>query len=92
MPLIMHRRTTRAGNEHETLARVGRVGELVLDYSRQEQTTVLSGSQSRSPWHLFPPITLDDTGCAYTLLLNPSGGLVGGDQLSLHAKLGPRAH
>lgn len=71
---------------------VGRVGELVLDYTRQERTTVLSEFQSRSPWHLFPPITLDDTGCAYTLLLNPSGGLVGGDQLSLRARLGPRAH
>jgi len=71
---------------------IGRVGELVLDYSRQERTTVLSGFQSRSPWHLVPPITLDDTGCAYTLLLNPSGGLVGGDQLSLRARLGPQAH
>src|SRR6059036_768584 len=71
---------------------IGRVGELVLDYSRHERTTVLSGFQSRSPWHLFPPIALDDTGCAYTLLLNPSGGLVGGDQLSLRARLGPQAH
>jgi len=81
-----------AGDERETLARVGRVGELVLDYSRQGRTTVLSGFQSRSPWHLFPPISLDDTGCAYTLLLNPSGGLVGGDQLSLRARLGPQTH
>ncbi|MGH7207136.1 MAG: urease accessory protein UreD [Nitrospiraceae bacterium] len=92
MPPIMQGRTTTACDEHETLARVGRVGELVLDYSRQGRNTVLSGFRSRSPWHLFPPISLDDTGCAYTLLLNPSGGLVGGDQLSLHAKLGPRAH
>ena len=81
-----------ACDERESLARVGRVGELVLDYSRQERTTVLSAFHSRSPWHLFPPITLDDTGCAYTLLLNPSGGLVGGDQLSLRARLGPQAH
>jgi urease accessory protein len=71
---------------------IGRVGELVLDYSRQGRGTVLSDFRSRSPWHLFPPITLDDTGCAYTLLLNPSGGLVGGDQLSLRARVGPRAH
>jgi len=71
---------------------IGRVGELVLDYSRHGRETVLSEFQSRSPWHLFPPITLDDTGCAYTLLLNPSGGLVGGDQLSLRARLGPQAH
>lgn len=71
---------------------IGRVGELVLDYSRRGRDTVLSEFHSRSPWHLFPPIALDDTGCAYTLLLNPSGGFVGGDQLSLRARLGPRAH
>lgn len=88
----MQRRAMTASDERETLARVGRVGELVLDYSRQGRNTVLSGFQSRSPWHLLPPIALDDTGCAYTLLLNPSGGLVGGDHLSLRARLGPRAH
>src|SRR5207249_1615473 len=71
---------------------IGRVGELVLDYSRQGRETVLSEFQSRSPWHLVHPMALDDTGCAYTLLLNPSGGFVGWDQLSLRARLGPRAH
>jgi urease accessory protein len=71
---------------------VGRIGELVLEYSRQGGETILANSHCQSPWHLFPPITLDDTGCVYTLLLNPSGGLVGGDQLSLRARLGPQAH
>lgn len=89
---VMQGRAMTSGDERETLARVGRVGELVLDYSRQGRNTILSWFQSRSPWHLFPPITLDDTGCAYTLLLNPSGGLVGGDHLSIGARLGPRAH
>ena len=37
-------------------------------------------------------MTLDDGGCAYTLLLNPSGGLVGGDRLSVRATLGPETH
>ena len=46
----------------------------------------------QSPWHLFPPIYLDDTGAAYTLLLNPSGGLVGGDRLSIDMHLGQEAH
>ncbi|MBI4400290.1 MAG: urease accessory protein UreD [Nitrospirae bacterium] len=71
---------------------VGRVGELELAYHRRGRHTVLLRSRSRSPWHLFPPITLDETGCAYTLLLNPSGGLVGGDRLSLRATLGKDAH
>lgn len=76
----------------DTLTSVGRVGELTLDYIRNGHGTVLSNSRCRSPWHLLPPINLDDTGCAYTLLLNPSGGLVGGDHLSLQVTLGADAH
>ena len=34
----------------------------------------------QTPWHMLPPIYLDESGSAYTLLVNPSGGLVGGDQ------------
>jgi urease accessory protein len=41
---------------------------------------------------LLPPIYLDDTGAAYTLLLNPSGGLVGGDHLSIGMKVDEGAH
>ena len=40
----------------------------------------------------MPPIYLDDTGSAYTLLVNPSGGLVAGDQLSIELSVGPKAH
>lgn len=71
---------------------VGRVGRLALSYVRQETRTVFARTNCRSPWHLFPPIYLDDSGAAYTLLLNPSGGLVGGDHLSIDMHLGPEAH
>lgn len=72
-------------------ADVGRVGELVLDYARQGDRTVLTHSRCCSPWHFSPPIQLDDSACTYTPLLNPSGGLVGGDRLSVRATLGPDA-
>jgi urease accessory protein len=71
---------------------VGRTGELFLDYERREQSTVLSRFRCNSPWHLFPPIDLDGSGSAYTLLVNPSGGLVGGDHLSIRAHLGQKSH
>ncbi len=71
---------------------VGRVGELVLDYVRQGDRTVLTRSRCCSPWHFSPPIQLDDSSCAYTPLVNPSGGLVGGDRLSVRATLGLGAH
>jgi len=72
--------------------RIGRTGELVLNYIRQDSRTVLTHYACRSPWHFFPPIALDETGAAYTLLVNLSGGLVGGDHLALRASLGPKSH
>ena len=71
---------------------VGRVGELDLHYVRRGRQTILAQFRSSSPWHLLPPIRLEDSGSAYTLLLNPSGGLVGGDHLSVRATLGPGTH
>ncbi|TAJ25263.1 MAG: urease accessory protein UreD [Nitrospirae bacterium] len=80
---------TAVGDE---IASIGQAGELVLDYVRRGNRTVLAQSRSRSPWHLSPPIALDETGSACTFLLNPSGGLVGGDRLRLRATLGADAH
>ncbi|NJL18571.1 MAG: hypothetical protein HC938_16840 [Nitrospira sp.] len=54
--------------------------------------TVIAQSYFTTPWKLLPPIYLDDTGAAYTLLINPSGGLVGGDGLSIDMTLDRDAH
>lgn len=81
----------RAMAARDEMESVGRVGELLLDYVRRDNRTVLSHSYCTSPWHLTPPIALDQTGSAYQLLLNPSGGLVGGDRLSLRARVGEGA-
>jgi len=71
---------------------VGRAGTLTLEYLRQGQRTVFGQTNCQTPWHLLPPIYLDETGTAYTLLLNPSGGLVGGDHLSIDMSLAAQAH
>ncbi len=71
---------------------VGRVGELRLQYAKLEHRTVIAHSYFTTPWKLLPPIYLDDTGAAYTLLVNPSGGLVGGDSLSIDMTLEKDAH
>jgi len=72
-------------------ASVGRVGKLRVEYVRQYHKTIIARSRCTSPWHLLPPIYPDDSGLAYTLLLNPSGGLVGGDRLSIEMTLGADA-
>ena len=71
---------------------VGRVGELRLDYAKRDGRTVITHSYFTTPWKLLPPIYLDDTGAAYTLLVNPSGGLVGGDGLSIDMNLDRDSH
>lgn len=71
---------------------IGRVGRLDLCYRRQGPRTILAASRCSSPWHLFPPTYLDDSGCAFTSLVNPSGGFVAGDHLSIHAELEQGAH
>lgn len=71
---------------------VGRRGALVYEFERSGSRTVLTRSSCTSPWHHFPPSYLDDAGCAYAWLVNPSGGLVGGDQLSVEAKLHAQSH
>ncbi len=71
---------------------VGRVGELRLRYAKLDGRTVIGHSYFTTPWKLLPPIYLDDTGAAYTLLINPSGGVVGGDGLSIDMTLDRDAH
>ena len=75
---------------HESL--VGRRGALNYEFERQGSRTVLTRSSCSSPWHHFPPSYLDDSGCAYTWLVNPSGGLVGGDHVSVEAQLHAHTH
>jgi urease accessory protein len=71
---------------------VGRRGALAYEFERSGSRTVLTRSSCTSPWHHFPPSYLDDSGCAYTWLVNPSGGLVGGDHLSVEAHLHAQSH
>lgn len=71
---------------------VGRRGALRYAFERQGSRTVLTRSSCSSPWHHFPPAYLDDSGCAYTWLVNPSGGLVGGDQVTVAVELQADAH
>ena len=74
------------------LETVGRRGALSYEFERVGSRTTLTRSSCTSPWHHFPPSYLDDSGCAYTWLVNPSGGLVGGDHVSVEAQLHAGTH
>lgn len=79
-------------SHQSAMADVGRVGSLDLRYRRDGSRTILTTSRCSTPWHFFPPAYLDDSGCAVTSLVNPSGGFVAGDHLSIHAALEEGAH
>ena len=63
-----------------SLDRVGRDGYLRLGFQQRFGRTILGRCLFRLPLQALTPVELDD-GTAYLMLLNPTGGLVGGDCL-----------
>ena len=72
--------------------RVGRDGFLHLAFERQGSRTVLTERRFTLPLQALEPIPLDSEGAAVLLLLNPTGGLVGGDRLSTDVTVSSGAH
>ncbi len=60
--------------------RVGRDGFLRLRFARSGGRTILAQSRFSLPLQALAPLTLDDGAC-YLMLLNPTGGVLGGDRL-----------
>ncbi len=66
--------------------RVGRDGFLGLRFERRLGRTILGQCRFKLPLQALTPAELAD-GTAYLMLLNPTGGLVGGDHLSTQITL-----
>lgn len=60
--------------------RVGRDGFLRLRFARSGANTILAQSRFSLPLQALTPLTLAD-GASYLMLLNPTGGVLGGDRL-----------
>ena len=60
--------------------RVGRDGFLRLRFARNGVRTILAQSRFSLPLQALAPLTLED-GTSYLMLLNPTGGVLGGDHL-----------
>lgn len=59
-----------------------------MQFERRQERSVLARCRSRLPLQALVPLDLDD-GTAYLMLLNPTGGLVGGDSLTTRIVQGP---
>jgi urease accessory protein len=73
------------------VSRVGRDGTLRLAFERRGPATVLARARSTLPLQVLAPIALDDP-AAIVSILNPTGGLVGGDRLVIDVEVGAAAH
>ena len=72
-------------------ARVGRDGALRLSFERRGPATVVAGCRFTLPLQVLAPVALDDP-AAVVSMLNPTGGLVGGDRLAIDVRAGAAAH
>jgi urease accessory protein len=72
-------------------ARVGRDGALSLRVERRGRRSVLSGCRWTMPLQVLAPMALDDPAVVVSML-NPTGGLVGGDRLAIDVAVGAAAH
>jgi urease accessory protein len=64
---------------------------LHLCVERRGAVSVVARSRSTLPLQVLAPVALDDPG-AVVSILNPTGGLVGGDRLDVEVDVGPDAH
>jgi urease accessory protein len=67
-------------NSERNPERVGRDGFLHLRFARSGASTILAQSRFSLPLQALTPLTLAD-GASYLMLLNPTGGVLGGDHL-----------
>ncbi|HEX2482240.1 MAG TPA: urease accessory protein UreD [Methylomirabilota bacterium] len=71
--------------------RVGRHGALRLRFARQRGETVLAGCRYTVPLQVLAPVALEGP-AAVVSILNPTGGLVGGDRLAIDVVAEPGVH
>jgi urease accessory protein len=71
--------------------RAGRDGYLRLRFERRGSRTILNQSRFTLPLQALTPLELED-GTAYLMLLNPTGGVVGGDHLLTEIVLERNTH
>lgn len=74
------------------LSRAGRDGFLRLAFARRGSSTVLTERRFRTPLQVLEPLAFPDDPAAGVMLLNPTGGVLGGDRLTTELQLDDGAH
>jgi urease accessory protein len=74
-----------------TLGRIGRDGALTVHVERRGAASVVARARWTLPLQVLAPLALDDPAVVLSLL-NPTGGLVGGDRLEVAIDVAAGAH
>lgn len=77
--------------EAPSARRVGRDGHLDLRFERREAATVVAACRYTLPLQVLAPLALPDP-AAVVSMLNPTGGLLGGDRLVIDVTASAAAH
>src|SRR3990172_4140575 len=91
-PALLPSSTGSAPAFSSTPDRVGRDGALALAFERRGRGTVLTARRFPLPLQALEPISLEGGGSVCLTLLNPTGGVLGGDRLQAEIAVGPGAH
>lgn len=67
-------------------------GRLDLEFSRRQNDTILSRSQTQAPLKVQRPFYPEGRAVCHGVILHTAGGVVGGDRLSLNLHLNPQTH
>jgi urease accessory protein len=78
-------------NSERNPERVGRDGFVRLRFARNGGRTILAQSRFSLPLQSLTPLALEDGSC-YMMLLNPTGGVLGGDHLLTEIVQEPGTH
>ncbi len=71
---------------------VEKTPDLRLLFTEESGKSVLAESFSRMPFRVFPPFSSPASGAAYTYIVNPTPGFLGGDRAKIEILLEPGAH
>src|ERR1700722_1771944 len=80
IPCSLNNEQDADGGGERNPGRIGRDGFLRLRFASSGDRTILAQSRFSLPLQVLTPLTLAD-GSSYLMLLNPTGGVLGGDRL-----------